>query len=80
MTSDRPKRWSQYLSLAEWWYNTNHHVSTDKTPFEILYGYSPPIHLPYIPRDAHNEVVDTMLKDREEAIRVLKFHLRRAQH
>jgi hypothetical protein len=35
----KPKEWSNWLPMAEWWYNTNHHSSTGYTPFEALYGY-----------------------------------------
>ena len=80
MTSDAPKKWTHYLALAKWWYNTNFHVSAHKTPFEILYGYPTPIHLPYIPEDSRNATVDHMLRTREEGIKVLRFHLRRAQN
>jgi hypothetical protein len=37
------KKWSSWLPLAEWWYNTNFHTSLKTTPFEALYGYSPPM-------------------------------------
>ena len=26
----------------EWWYNTNFHIGLQCTPFEALYGYTPP--------------------------------------
>jgi hypothetical protein len=38
-----PKKWLSWLSLAEWWYNTNYHNSLKYSPFEALYGYSPPL-------------------------------------
>jgi hypothetical protein len=43
MTFLEPKKWSSWLSLAEWWYNTNFHTSLKTTPFEALYGFSPPL-------------------------------------
>lgn len=52
MTSDNPCSWSLWLSLAEWWYNTNHHTAIGKSPFEALYGYEQPLHLPYIPGES----------------------------
>ena len=41
---------------------------------------SPPIHLPYIPGDSRNAELDNLLSSREDTIRMLKFHLKRAQH
>jgi hypothetical protein len=38
-----PKKWSSWLPLAEWWYNTNFHTSLETTPFEALYSYPPPL-------------------------------------
>lgn len=35
-----PKKWSQWLSVAEIWYNLNH-SALDRSPFEVLYGYPP---------------------------------------
>lgn len=42
MTSNRPQNWKKWLCLAEWWYNTNFHTSLQGTPFEALYGFTPP--------------------------------------
>lgn len=39
--SAHPQQWSKWLSLCEFWYNTNWHASTGKTPFELLYGRHP---------------------------------------
>lgn len=36
-----PSKWSEWLALAEFWYNTNLHTSLNKTPFEVLYGHEP---------------------------------------
>ncbi|GJU59228.1 retrotransposable element Tf2, partial [Tanacetum coccineum] len=37
-----------WLSLAEWWYNTNHHYAINTTPYEVVYGQSSPVHVPYV--------------------------------
>jgi hypothetical protein len=38
-----PKKWSTWLSLVGWWYNTNYHTSLKSTPFEALCGFPPPL-------------------------------------
>lgn len=74
MTADCPSKWFKCLSLAEWWYNTTFHSSIQRSPFEALYGYAPPIHITYIPGTTSNR------EDREAMIKLLRFHLHRAQH
>jgi len=36
-----PSKWKDWLSLAEFWYNTCYHSSLTKSPFEVLYGHEP---------------------------------------
>ena len=33
-----PRKWLEWLPLAEYWYNTAFHSALGKTPFEVLYG------------------------------------------
>jgi hypothetical protein len=42
MICDKPKDWVQWLPFAEYYYNTSFHHSTRMTPFEAMFGYSPP--------------------------------------
>jgi transposase InsO family protein len=42
MVFQRPKEWSKWIPLAEWWYNSNFQSALNTTPFEALYGYKPP--------------------------------------
>ncbi|KAG8380917.1 hypothetical protein BUALT_Bualt06G0066500 [Buddleja alternifolia] len=79
MCSDRPKEWVQWLPLAEYWYNTTYHSATKFTPFEIVYGYKPPVQQPYIPFDSSLDLVDRSLQHREATLRLLKNHLLQAQ-
>lgn len=80
MCSEAPHTWCKFLSLAEYWYNTTTHTAIQLTPFEILYGQPPPIHLPYLPGESKVIMVDRTLRKREEMITLLKYHLQRAQH
>ncbi|GAA0145054.1 hypothetical protein LIER_05335 [Lithospermum erythrorhizon] len=59
MCSARPKDWSNWLPLAEFWYNTNFHSSLKLAPFEALYGYKPP----HIPAASYLKEVQTEAKD-----------------
>lgn len=80
MCSEHPKQWSSWLAIAEWWYNTHYHTSIKLTPYEVVYNQPPPLHLPYLPRESNNEVLDRSLQRKEAVIARLKFHLLRAQN
>ncbi|GKA77243.1 retrotransposable element Tf2 [Tanacetum coccineum] len=69
----------KWLSLAEWWYNTNHHSFIDTTPFEIVYGQPPYVHIPYVGGESRVDAVDRTLIARETTIELLKFQLKRSQ-
>lgn len=36
-----PRQWSKWLSVAEFWCNTTTHSAIGRSPFEVLYGYTP---------------------------------------
>jgi hypothetical protein len=36
-----PKRWLDWLPLAEYWYNTSYHSAIQRSPFKAMYGHSP---------------------------------------
>jgi hypothetical protein len=38
----QPKKWVNWVYLAEWWCNTNYHTALRMTPFKALYGYELP--------------------------------------
>ena len=74
------QNWHSWLSLAEFWYNTNFHSSLKLTLFQALYGIPPLIHIPYISGDSLVATVDRLLIENEDRIRVLHHQLARAQH
>ncbi|XP_076935063.1 uncharacterized protein LOC143601564 [Bidens hawaiensis] len=75
-----PNQWLKWLSLAEWWYNTTYHSSMKTTPFEALYGYPPPLHIPYIPNDTKVEAMEILHRDREAMITSLKQNLNQTRN
>jgi hypothetical protein len=58
MTGDCSSRWVRWLSLVEWWYNTNFHSTTKLTLNEVLYSFPPLINIPYFSKDSTVELVD----------------------
>lgn len=79
MTRDERQNWENRLPLAEYWYNASYHSSVKLSHFEALYGYSPPIIVPYFARDSKNEAMDRMLLEREDMNCTLKKKIKLAQ-
>lgn len=79
-TSDRPRRWFQWLPWVEYCYNTSYHSSLKATPFEVVYGRSPPHMLSYCPGLAKLEAVDQELKTRDLVLKDLRDRLLQAQN
>ncbi|GAU25040.1 hypothetical protein TSUD_155140 [Trifolium subterraneum] len=76
---DQPKTWVTWLHWAEFWYNTNHHASIGKTPFEVVYGRLPPQLTRWVQGETRVASVQKELVDRDEALRQLKSQLLKAQ-
>ncbi|KAJ3687587.1 hypothetical protein LUZ61_016751 [Rhynchospora tenuis] len=79
MCSTNTKKWMQWLSLAEFWYNTSYHSSLKCTPFEALYGYTPPDLGLGSPPVSRFDEVNVYLKERQQAIEILREKLNQAQ-
>lgn len=77
--ADQPKTWIHWIPWVEYWFNTTYHASTGRTPFETVYGRTPPTMVRWVQGETRVEVVQRELMDRDEAIRQLKIHLLRAQ-
>jgi hypothetical protein len=72
-------KWSEWLPLAEYWYNTSYHSSLDRTPFEVLHGQKP-CHLGISSVTASEAPdLDSWLADRVVALEVLRHQLLHAQ-
>ncbi len=80
MCSQRPRSWYKWLSLAEWWYNTNHQSSLGMTLFQALYGYIPPTNLVVnLNRELHSSVEDWKI-ERDQMMQLLRERLQEAQN
>ena len=64
--------------IADWWYNTTFHTSIDTTPYEIMYGQTPPIHIPYLPQGTSIAVLDRSFEAREVMLLQFKVNLEKA--
>lgn len=78
MTHLKPSKWTDWLPLAEWWYNTSYHQSIQMTPFEALYGYKPAqLGLgPYL--QGSSDAAGEVLIERQRMVQVLKENLQSA--
>lgn len=77
--SDAPKKWVLYLPLAEYWYNTKYHAALRLTPFEVVYGRSPPTLHDYLAGSTSVAALDESLINRENALQLIKENLMKAQ-
>lgn len=56
------------------------HISTGLTPYEALYGQTPPNFIHYAPRGTTVAAAEKLLQDREITLKLLKEHLTNSQH
>lgn len=74
-----PTKWMEWLSAAEFWYNSSSHSAIGCSPFEALYGYAPKcLGLPSA-NLATVPDVQSWLANRQLMNRLLQQHLVRAQ-
>jgi hypothetical protein len=41
----------------------------------VLYGLMPPIHILCVPKDSSNEIVDKLLSNKEEMLKIIRNNL-----
>ncbi|KAK1649380.1 hypothetical protein QYE76_067185 [Lolium multiflorum] len=79
MTFLAPTKWSDWLPLAEWWYNSSYHTSIKTLPFQALYEYPPPqIQEIVIPEDGSPET-QANLREKDHMLKMLQQNLEYAQ-
>lgn len=74
-----PKKWFNWIALAEWWYNTAYHTSLNMTPFQALYGFSPPMVAEVVLPDCPDDNARQILQNRQLATQLIKDNLLKAQ-
>jgi hypothetical protein len=79
MLFEQPRKWTRWLPLTQWWYNSNFHSSLNTSPFQTLFRYPPPSFTLGHPPKSEIEAVNTPLKDRHRTLIQLKANLVRAQ-
>ncbi|CAA7031808.1 unnamed protein product [Microthlaspi erraticum] len=77
--SSQPKSWAKFLNWAELSYNTNFHTTIGTTPFQVVYGREAPSLLKFEEKSTANFDLEVMLKERDEVLGAIKFHLEMAQ-
>jgi hypothetical protein len=79
MVFNDPKKWTTWISMAEYWYNTSFHSSLKVTPFEALYGFPPPTLSEFsIPGTVDSETQD-FITQRQKMLQTIKENLLQAQ-
>jgi transposase InsO family protein len=74
-----PTKWSLWLPLAEFWYNSTPHSAINCSPFEALYGH-PPRHFGISALDSVTvPELSSWLQDRRVMTELIHQHLSRAK-
>jgi hypothetical protein len=80
MVHSCPGKWAQWISLAEFWYNSTFHSAHGLTPFQALYGHQPR-HFDITINDVSSASdLKQWLPDRHTMLEHIQGNLSRAQH
>lgn len=74
-TSFRPVEWIGWVPWAKFYYNTSLHTSTHKTPFEVVDDRTTPNLFTYVPSTFRVNVINQMLRARDQVIQKLRCQL-----
>lgn len=78
-TGDHPSSWTQWISWAEFAYNTGFHSALKTTLFEVVYGRPAPCFSSCYHGLSRLKVVDCELQTRNQLLRGLRHRLLQAQ-
>jgi hypothetical protein len=79
MAFQEPRKWSEWLPTAEFWYNTCFHTAIKMSPFEALYEYPPPLLTELPTLTTLSTEAQKTLGDKQTMITVLQQNLAKAQ-
>jgi hypothetical protein len=79
VTGDHPRAWVDWLAWAEYCYNTSYHFALHTSPFEVVYGRSPPPMLSFEAGTARTEAAGDLLRTRDEILDEVRQRLLQAQ-
>lgn len=75
-----PKKWSSWLALAEYWYNTAWHSALGKSPFHVLYGHEPRHWGIEAASATPVTELNSWLEERQDMSALIRLHLLRARN
>jgi hypothetical protein len=75
LAGDRPHSWLRWLPWAEICFNSSYQTALKATPFEVVYGRTPPPLFPYQAGMTRVVTVDRQLRDRDEFLTEIKDRL-----
>lgn len=78
-SAEKPRNWSRFLALTEWNYNTSKHLAIGMTPFEAVYGKSPPSLVDYVSNSTTIASLEELLGHRTQLLNQLRTNLQRVE-
>lgn len=75
----KPTQWEEYLHLVEFTYNNGYHLSTQLSPFEVLYGRKCRTPSSWGGSEDRSRFGPEMLKEMEDMVKNVRTNLKAAQ-
>jgi hypothetical protein len=77
---DKPSLWVEWLSLVQFWFNTNYQTSIKMTSFEALYGYLSPKLLKFTPGTTRVVAIEELFHHRQQILNLLEDNVMKILH